>query len=374
MINSFGEDICLPLVQLIYETVVSPPEWEKVIAELIDITKAAAGAVVGFKGAEDRRASVFAKGVPKASLCNPPMIAALHAATLTLGQGAFLTIDLKAKLNPQWDVPVRECFGAEGSLLILVLVKEGGRRIALVLHFDRGGRSETDRAAETLMKLLPHFQTAFAIQKTTLLEREKSAHMESAFFSSSAPSAIITEDYQVRLANGSFEKFVEASHLLVEYSDSVIDFVDTALQDEVARLIGMAASHGRVRHVAWVEDKVKNIKWLVSVDALSGRVGLGSQFKNVFATNERVYMLTIRELGGNSLLAPDTIKSIFGLTPTEADLAHCLLRGETASEIARQRGVSKNTVHNQLASAMARVGVNRQTQFLHCLSMLSAMC
>ncbi len=81
--------------------------------------------------------------------------------------------------------------------------------------------------------------------------------MESAFFSSSAPSAIITEDYQVRLANGSFEKFVEASHLLVEYSDSVIDFVDTALQDEVARLIGMAASYGRVRHVAWVEDKVK---------------------------------------------------------------------------------------------------------------------
>jgi DNA-binding CsgD family transcriptional regulator len=154
----------------------------------------------------------------------------------------------------------------------------------------------------------------------------------------------------------------------------VIDFVDTALQDEVARLIGMASSHGRVRHVAWVEDKVKNVKWLISVDALSGRVGLASQFKNVFATNERVYMLTIRELGGNSLLAPDTIKSIFGLTPTEADLAYCLLRGETASEIARQRGVSKNTVHNQLASAMARVGVNRQTQFLHCLSMLSAMC
>lgn len=374
MNNGLGDDIYLPLVQLVYETVVSPPEWAKVITELVDITRAAGGAVVGFKGADDRRASVFAKGVPRAVLGNPQMIGALHAATLALGQGAFLTIDLKAKLNPQWGGQFHDCFGDEGCLLVLVVVKEGGRRIALILHFERVGRSEIDRAAETLMKLLPHFQTAFAIQKTALLERERSAHMESAFFSSSAPSAIITEDFQVRLANASFEKFVEASRLLVEYSDSVVDFVDNALQDEVARLIGLAALHGSVRHIARVEDKLRNIKWLVSVGALSGRVGFGSQFKNVFATNERVYMLTIRELGGHGLLAPDTIKAIFGLTATEADLAHCLLKGETASEIARQRGVSKNTVHNQLASAMARVGVSRQTQFLHCLSTLSAMC
>ncbi len=103
-------------------------------------------------------------------------------------------------------------------------------------------------------------------------------------------------------------------------------------------------------------------------------LALGSQFKNVFATNERVYMLTIRELGGNSLLAPDTIKSIFGLTPTESRSRILPFEGRNGIGDRAATRVSKNTVHNQLASAMARVGVNRQTQFLHRLSMLSAMC
>ncbi|KQV65338.1 LuxR C-terminal-related transcriptional regulator [Rhizobium sp. Root1220] len=372
MINAFGEDTYLALVQSIYETVVTPHEWDKVIAETIEITQASAAAIVGFRRPDDRRVSGFAKGISKAQLCSPQVIGALYACTLNAGQGAVVNIDFKTRLSPQWGASLQECFGNEGMLLVLVVMKESGRQISLMVHFNRAGRTEIERATEALMKLLPHFQTAFAIQKATLLERERSSNMESAFFSSPVPSAIITADYQVRLANTGFEKFAEASHQLIEYRDSILDITDPELRDVIARLVGMSGQHSRMRHIACAEDRTKSVKWLVSIDALTGRCAFGAQFKSVFASSDPVYMLTMRELGRNTLLQPEMIRSVFGLTSTEANLAHCLLNGETASEIARQRGVSKNTIHNQLASAMARIGVNRQTQFMHCLAELSS--
>lgn len=372
MMNIFGDDAYLSLVQSIYETVVDPREWEKVISEIVSITHASAGAVVGFKGKDDRRVSGLAKGVSKTLLCSPQVVNALYACTMSVGQGAVVNIDFKTRLSPDWGPSLNECFGNEGTLLVLVVMKEGGRQISLLLHFNRTSRNEIEYATEALTKLLPHCQTAVAIQKANLQERERSSQMESAFFSSPAPSAIITADYQVRLANESFEKFAEASHQLVEYRDSALDIVDPALEDAISHLLDLAAVHGRVRHIACAEDRSKSIKWLISVDSLSGKGAFGTQFKSVFASTDPVFMLTIRELGKNTLLRPEMIKSIFGLTSTEANLAHSLLNGDTASEIARQRGVSKNTIHNQLASAMARVGVNRQTQFMHCLAGLAS--
>ncbi|APG91598.1 hypothetical protein SAMCFNEI73_Ch2317 [Sinorhizobium americanum] len=112
------------------------------------------------------------------------------------------------------------------------------------------------------------------------------------------------------------------------------------------------------------------MSWIVSVDFLS----FGSdtyRFGNVFASNEPSFLLTIRELSRNTLLTPDDIKSVFGLTPTEAALVHSLANGDAPSDIAKRRGVSKNTVHNQLASAMGRLGVRRQAQLLSSLAVLS---
>jgi DNA-binding CsgD family transcriptional regulator len=370
--STFGEDAYFALVQSIYETILNPHEWDKVVAETINITQASTAAIVGFRGPDDRRVSGFSKGITKASLCSPQVVSALHACTLTAGQGAVVNLDLKTRVHSHRDISLHECFGNEGTLLVLVIMKEAGRQISLLAHFNRANRSEIERATEALMKLLPHFQTAFAVQKVAMLERERSSQMESAFFSSPVPSAIITADYQVHLANAGFEKFAEASHQLIEYRDSVLDIVNSELRDVIARLIAMSLQHGRRRHIACAEDRSKSVKWLVSVDALSGRSAFGAQFKSVFASSDPVFMLTIRELGRNTLLQPDIIKSIFGLTSTEADLAHSLLNGETASEIAHQRGVSKNTIHNQLSSAMARIGVNRQTQFMHCLAELSS--
>ena len=56
------------------------------------------------------------------------------------------------------------------------------------------------------------------------------------------------------------------------------------------------------------------------------------------------------------------------LTPAECEVVKGVVRGESNSEIAAQRGVSANTIANQLRSVYAKLGVrNRRALVARCL-------
>lgn len=55
-----------------------------------------------------------------------------------------------------------------------------------------------------------------------------------------------------------------------------------------------------------------------------------------------------------------SIKSLFGLTTAEADLALQLVNGHSMSEYAKIKGVSNNTLRSQLRSIFDKTGTNRQ--------------
>nr|WP_237488880.1 helix-turn-helix transcriptional regulator [Microbacterium sp. TL13] len=55
------------------------------------------------------------------------------------------------------------------------------------------------------------------------------------------------------------------------------------------------------------------------------------------------------------------------LTPTERELAHLLRTTRSASEIARARGVSVNTVKSQMRSIYGKLGVSRREEALRVL-------
>lgn len=58
------------------------------------------------------------------------------------------------------------------------------------------------------------------------------------------------------------------------------------------------------------------------------------------------------------------LKSIYGMTPAEADLAQALAGGQSLAEHAHARGVSLNTARTQLKSAAAKAGVKRQADLV----------
>ena len=58
------------------------------------------------------------------------------------------------------------------------------------------------------------------------------------------------------------------------------------------------------------------------------------------------------------------VRSMFRLSPAEADIAVQLAMGADLDEIAQKRGVSLNTLRAQLASAMGKAGVRRQAELV----------
>jgi DNA-binding CsgD family transcriptional regulator len=54
----------------------------------------------------------------------------------------------------------------------------------------------------------------------------------------------------------------------------------------------------------------------------------------------------------------------FGLTSAEAAIATAIAQGSTTEQVARERGVSLNTVRAQLRSVFEKVGVSRQTDLV----------
>lgn len=62
--------------------------------------------------------------------------------------------------------------------------------------------------------------------------------------------------------------------------------------------------------------------------------------------------------------APEALRSLFGLTPAEAELAARLADGESIEAIAQARDTSLNTVRAQLKSLMSKTGTRRQSELI----------
>ena len=58
------------------------------------------------------------------------------------------------------------------------------------------------------------------------------------------------------------------------------------------------------------------------------------------------------------------------LTPSERDVCRLLLRGSSNAEIASERGVSKRTVANQVASILKKLGARSRADVVRRLSAL----
>ena len=75
-----------------------------------------------------------------------------------------------------------------------------------------------------------------------------------------------------------------------------------------------------------------------------------------------VALITIRDPGRQRHLHTELLKSRFGLTEAECELAMHLVRGGSIAEYAERRGRSIFTVRNQLQSVLEKTGTHRQAQ------------
>jgi DNA-binding CsgD family transcriptional regulator len=75
-------------------------------------------------------------------------------------------------------------------------------------------------------------------------------------------------------------------------------------------------------------------------------------------------MLVLTRADTASAIAPDALTALFGLTPTEAQLAAALVAGRTVKQYAQQRRVSEGTARCQLKLVQAKTGARRQSDIV----------
>lgn len=354
----------------IQEAPISPEQWDEVLVRITSRTGAQAGFFLGLGNGDCERGGVVARGILKAALRDRELIAFLDAATLSLGQGANFEMELRDLVNRPDGRSLTDLFGDRGLVWGVLIAREGHRRFALVLVHP-GHNRVWSRPRDEVMLLLPYLQIAFKTHCAITRQRERAERMETIFLDAPMPLALVRPDLGVLLANRAFRALATDNPDLA-ISDGELELRDVSLATEIQGALAALASGRPEPRVAWVRQAGGARSWLVSV-VPAGATGDGAvPFRAAVALPEGVALIRIREIGRNHSLNPDRVRAVLGLSATEANLACALANGDSSTEIAQARHVSKNTVHNQMASAMYRLGMHRQPQLLNLLSQLSS--
>ncbi len=77
-----------------------------------------------------------------------------------------------------------------------------------------------------------------------------------------------------------------------------------------------------------------------------------------------VIALTFRSADRQFDVSASTLRQLFNLTPAEAQLAKCLVEGDSLAEAAGHLGRLERTARNQLSSIFAKTGVHKQHQLI----------
>lgn len=98
---------------------------------------------------------------------------------------------------------------------------------------------------------------------------------------------------------------------------------------------------------------------------------LGEPIRRLHGANAAV-LCSLTELGRREQLDFSCLVDLFDLSTSSARVAEAYLRADTVKDVARQLGISANTVKTHLATVYERTGCSRQSQLIRLLMALSA--
>ncbi len=369
----FNDRMLLSLIQAIHETTLSPGDWTGVVSDIVETIGASGGGLISFEGANENKLNLYLSGLNRAALTRAEHLNALYKECLPLAPGSRIVLSFRRNGNlPYWDA-LRDCFGDEGEVVLILLAKEARRRVVLLLFFDQGNEKRFASSDDFTMKIVPHMQMAIAMHRLHSRDASRIASLEEAFSNSTAPTAIVTQALQVIHVNARFARLFNAADAQIRLREGALELKDPALSSRLATLMAQARKNGRDNHFTWVKSESFNQSWIISLHRLQSSRDFSNPACTLFPEPETQFLLIVCDLGETLSTPPHTIGLLFGLTPTEADLVFALANGDSPADIARRRGVSKNTVHNQLASAMSRIGVHRQNQLTSLLATVNCL-
>jgi DNA-binding CsgD family transcriptional regulator len=217
-----------------------------------------------------------------------------------------------------------------------------------------------DEERRRLALVLPHVRQAVGLHLRLGLLDAKSVRIECAMDALASPVFLIDRDCRLHFANAAAEEMLREA---------------TPLCQRQGRLSG--ASPALTRAIGRLAARVVNGTSMDSEGAPTNDVVAGepgSPAARLVFYPLRGPAMPAGAVGAEILVAvarredhrpsESLLRSLFGLTRGEAQLALALARGERLRDLAEQRGVSLETVRTQLRSIFLKTDVRRQSELV----------
>jgi DNA-binding CsgD family transcriptional regulator len=230
-------------------------------------------------------------------------------------------------------------------------------------------REQRKASQQGLSLLAPHVMRAIEINRAMARARQAERVAGGSLDALRLAAFLVDKSRTLLLANSkgeellrqdrvlSVDRFKRLSALHPNEQSTFAAAVGQALRPPTAdttRPVRLTSRMSGQIYVAWPLPMSSNFQ-----EELSNRARLVVDF-NAEAT---VLVLVVAAARGLSI-PPDAIQVAFRLSTAEARLASALVAGQTLAEFAHDNALSRNTVRNQLASALEKTEVHRQTEFV----------
>ena len=222
----------------------------------------------------------------------------------------------------------------------------------LSLNLPVPGLNDTETLAATLF---PHFERSFNLGLRLQGIKDQQSHLRATL--DQMPMAILLVDRSLLIRH----RNLFAQELLDQ--DTIIGERNGALQlfqSDNQRQIRIAVE------TAITEQRAINLSLLTkdeSDNVLTLLVSPVGEANDVTAREAGIFIAQRKSMN----IQAESIKSLFGLTSAEAELALQLINGTSMSEYAKIKGVSNNTLRTQLRSIFDKTGTNRQPDLVSLL-------
>jgi len=167
----------------------------------------------------------------------------------------------------------------------------------------------------------------------------------------------------IRVAND-FARELAARLDAFSFLDGRLTFLTAPLEREFVRF--------REAVRTWRPDLTTAPQWIFSALRASGepdyRISMHA-LADVAATGERCIFISVHDTHSAQRIDARTLQHLYGLTPTQADIAAALFEGCTVEEVVTRLRITENTVRSHLKGVFKKCAVRSQAELLRLLAL-----
>lgn len=283
------------------------------------------------------------------------------AASLQVGTMAVVSERDYARARSSLSTDIYDDFAAQYDIELgcqTALVQEQDLIVGLAVLRGRQDGPTTPEVRRAMGAIAPHVRQS--VKTAMLLERQGAQIVAGALEAMSITAFVCDQLGDVRAMTASAEDLVS---------------VGSAMQLRQSRLAGSSPGEDAAIETAILQVSSAGVPTTIVLGMPSAPTAVSflplpkRSWNFMFAPG---VLAVVRSGRLDHGIATDLLRSLFGLTRSEAEIARAFLAGCSRERIARDRGVSLGTIQSQMKSIFQKVGVKREADLAIRLATLLA--